>query len=110
MKTRFVFLIFAALFGVATLAGAATDPAGTPAFMTPACAANASTLQLPDLAPGKAFAAGSVCGTCSDNPCKNQNVATTCFISNRRGSCQPPDSNYCPGTTTWQCQCYVGPL
>ena len=108
MRMRSMLLLFAALLGMAALAGAATEP--TPAFMAPACAANASALPVAGLVPSPLAASTSVCGTCSQNPCKNQLVATTCFISNRRGSCQPPNADYCSDGTTWNCQCYVGPL
>jgi hypothetical protein len=109
MRMRSTLLLFIALLGVATFAGAAA-PAPSPAFMAPACAADASTLPAAGLVPSPLAAANSVCGACSQNPCKNQLVATTCFISNRRGSCQSPNADFCPETTTWNCQCYVGPL
>lgn len=112
MKIRFILLIFAALFGAAALAGAATDSAAAPfvlAAPAPACATQASTLNLPGLLPNAIFAS-TVCGTCSQDPCKNRVVNTTCFIFNRQGTCQSPDATTCSGTTAPNCLCYVGNL
>lgn len=110
MRMRSTLLLFTALLGMATLAGAATVPAAqTPTFMTPACAANASTLNAPGLVPNPTLTT-SVCGSCSLSPCQGRTVASICFTFNRQGTCQPPNGDYCPGTTNWNCQCYVGPL
>ncbi|HEX4496475.1 MAG TPA: hypothetical protein VIE43_12460 [Thermoanaerobaculia bacterium] len=118
MKTRLMLLIFVVLLASSALAGAATEPASLPAVApapslalvaSPACAANASTLNLPGLLPNAIFAS-TICGACSQNPCKNQTVNTTCFVSNKRGSCQSPDETTCSGTTAPNCLCYVGNL
>jgi hypothetical protein len=120
MKTRFTLLIFVVLLASSSLAGAATDPATATApsvaaapsvalVASPACAANASTFNLPGLLPNAIFAS-TICGACSQNPCKNQVVNTTCFVSNKRGSCQSPDATTCSGTTAPDCLCYVGNL
>jgi hypothetical protein len=106
---RSTLLLFTVLLAMATLAGAATAPAQAPAFLAPSCAANASTLNPPGLVPNPILTT-SVCGSCSLSPCQGRTVNSICFAFNRQGTCQPPNSDLCPGTTTWSCQCYFGPL
>jgi len=108
MRMRSMLLLFVALLVTASLAGAATAPAQAP-FLTPACAANASTLNAQGLVPNPILTT-SVCGSCSLSPCQGRTVNSICFAFNKQGTCQPPNSDLCSGTTTWNCQCYAGPL
>jgi len=122
MKLQATPLLFAALFGIATLAGAATDPAPAPAFMAapapamslaaPGCAAQASNAAtLPNLLPNATFAS-TICGACSQDPCKNATYNQACHkgTSTTIGHCLSPLGNDCSGTTAPACQCWSGPL
>jgi hypothetical protein len=119
MKTHAA-LLFAVLFGTAALAGAATDPAAAPAFMVapgpimsqaaPDCAAKAvNAATLPDLLPNKTYAS-TLCGACSQNPCKNAVINQACHVGTGTtiGRCLSPLGNDCAGTTAPACQCWSG--
>jgi hypothetical protein len=123
MKTHAALLLFAVLFGIAALAGAATDPAATPAFMVapgpimsqsaPDCAAKAANAAnaatLPNLLPNRTYAS-TLCGACSQNPCKNAVINQACHVgtSTTIGRCLSPLGNDCAGTTAPACQCWSG--
>jgi hypothetical protein len=122
MKPR-LFPIFALLMLMGlSVAGAATAEAAAPqtapavdASSAPAsflCSLSTSTSapEVAGLNPAPVLKTGATCGTCSLSPCVGVPSGTTCVVGTRRGTCQSPLGDLCPGTVTLKCQCWSGPL
>jgi hypothetical protein len=111
MKSRLTLLVLAAALLIAPLASHAEPLASTaPA----ACAANASTSQLPGFSTPASDVLlktiiGPKCGSCSLSPCVGAKVGSICGIGGGGEYKYCGDIGTCPADGLTQCQCKTGP-
>jgi hypothetical protein len=116
----FRWLLLAVPFLIASLANAAPPPAPEASLVLPAsitgtvdasaCPSQSAGAALPALDPASHQATNLACGPCSVTVCKGVTYNSICQGGTQPKHCIAAYGNLCTGDTSYQCQCWSGPL
>ena len=113
----FRWLLFVVPLLIASLASAAPLPAPEASMVLPAaitgqsaCPAKAANAQLPVLNPAAQQTTTMICGSCSVAICRGVGYNSICQGGTQVKHCIAAYGNLCTGDTSYQCQCWSGPL
>jgi hypothetical protein len=116
----FRWMLFVAPFLIASLANAAAPPAPEASLVLPAaitgavdasaCPTQAAGAALPSLNPASHEVTALKCGSCSVAICQGVTYNSICQGGTQPKHCIAAYGNLCTGDTSYQCQCWSGPL